>query len=75
MADVAGAELSVTPRAEDWVDVGDALPLRTHAVDLRVTETPDGGFIFELAARDGHVLEEPTVLIGEGGLSIRAAAA
>jgi hypothetical protein len=76
MADLADAvthgddELQV----EEWVDVGSALPLRTYAVELRVTETPDGGFVFELTARDGHVLEEPTVVVGDGGLSLRVAA-
>jgi hypothetical protein len=76
MADLADAvthgddELQV----EEWVDVGSALPLRTHAVELRVTETPDGGFILELTARDGHVLDGPVYVVGDGGLSIRVAA-
>lgn len=73
MADVAGAASVDQPVAEAWVEVGDALPLRTQAVDLRITETPEGGFIFELRARDGHVLAEPRSVVGNGGLSIRVA--
>jgi hypothetical protein len=60
-------------QVEEWVDVGSALPLRTHAVDLRVTETPDGGFVFEITARNGHVLDEPVSVVGDGGLSVRVA--
>jgi hypothetical protein len=73
MADLAGVvtEADDQIHGEEWVQIGEALPLRTAAVDLRVTETPDGGIIFEVTGRDGHVLEEPTVVIGDEGLSIR----
>lgn len=77
-ADVAGAELSVTPRSADWVDVGGAIPLRTRQAGVRITERSDGGFDFEVWPHsDANVfLGEPEVatLGVSGGFVIRVPA-